>query len=155
MNSEMVSRWNQTVSKYDTVYFLGDLVFSRDRGKHIGRWMHKLNGIKIFIWGNHDSFLKCKLPYLVIKYNRESILFVHCPDPEASHNKETLAHTGICKLLKEWKETPWWIIHGHHHNNNLQKHPLINNETRMINVSAELLDYRPIELRTLLAMRER
>jgi calcineurin-like phosphoesterase family protein len=154
MNYEMVSRWNQTVGKFDTVYFLGDLVFSRDKGRNIRGWLHKLNGIKIFIWGNHDTYLKCKLPYLVIKFNGEPLLLVHSEDPNGGHNKETLAHTEVCKILTDWKETPWWIIHGHHHNNNLQKHPLINNESRMINVSAELLDYRPIELEKLLAMRE-
>jgi calcineurin-like phosphoesterase family protein len=155
MDSEMVLRWNQTVGKFDTVYFLGDLVFSKANARNIRKYMHKLNGIKIFIWGNHDSFLKCKLPYLVIKFNGEPILLVHSPDTEGSHNMETLAHTDVCKILTEWKRTPWWIIHGHYHNNDLQKHPLINNESRMINVSAELLDYRPIELEKLLAMRER
>ena len=154
MNSEMVSRWNHIVGKYDTVYYLGDLVYSRSKGRNIAGWMHKLNGIKVNIWGNHDKFLKCKLPYLVINFNGESILLVHSPNPEDSHNKETLAHTGICQLLKEWKETHNWIIHGHYHNNDPRQHPLINNKDRMINVSVELLDYQPIELEKLLARRE-
>jgi calcineurin-like phosphoesterase family protein len=155
MNSEILLRWNQIVGKYDTIYYLGDLVFSRSKGSNIAGWMHKLNGIKVNIWGNHDRFLKCKLPYLVINFNGESILLVHSPNPNDRHNQETLAHTGICQLLKEWRETSNWIIHGHYHNNNLQQHPLINNEDRMINVSAELLDYRPIELEKLLAQRKK
>jgi len=153
MNSEIVSRWNQVVDKYDTVYFLGDLVFSRSKGRNIGKWIHKLNGIKIFIWGNHDTYLKCKLPYLVINYYGEPLLLVHSPDPDSSHNKETLAHYGVCNILTEWKNTPWWTIHGHHHNNNLKEYPLINNELHLINVSAELLEYHPIELEKILAMR--
>ena len=121
MNSEMVSRWNQTVGKFDTVYYLGDLVFSRKKRRNIRRWIHKLNGIKIFIWGNHDRYLKCKLPYLVIKFNGEFLLLVHSPDPEGEHNKETLAHTGVCELIKEWKDNRWWIIHGHNHNTKPEK----------------------------------
>ena len=89
----------------------------------------------------------------MIKFNGEPLLLVHSEDPDGRHNKETLAHTEVCKILTEWKK-PWWIIHGHHHNNDQLKHPLINNESCMINVSAELLDYRPIELEKLLAMRK-
>jgi calcineurin-like phosphoesterase family protein len=153
MNSQIVSRWNHTVGAYDTVYFLGDFVFSRDKGRTIRKWLHRLNGKKIFIWGNHDTYLRCKHPYLVIDYYGEPALLVHCPEPDAGHNRDALAGTGVCELLEEWKEKPWWIIHGHHHNNHMKNHPLINNQTRQINVSAELLDYRPIELGELMAMR--
>jgi calcineurin-like phosphoesterase family protein len=154
MNSEIESRWNETVGKFDTVYFLGDLVFPRDKGSNIREWLHRLNGRKIFIWGNHDRYLRCKHPFLVLPYNGEPLLLVHCPDPDSGHNKKTLADTGVCELLEKWKDTPWWIIHGHHHNNSLGKYPLINNRDRMINVSAELLDYRPVELKRLLAKRD-
>ena len=153
MNSEIVSRWNETVGKFDTVYFLGDLVYSRDSGRTIRKWNHRLNGRKIFIWGNHDRYLKCKLPYLVISLHGEPILLVHSPDPDSELNRETLAETGVCELLEKWKDTPWWIIHGHHHNNSLEKYPLINKMDRRINASAELLDFRPIELERLMAMR--
>jgi len=39
-----------------------------------------------------------------------------------------------------------WVIHGHHHNNNLLNYPFINFESRRINVSAEVLGYLPVSL---------
>ena len=42
------------------------------------------------------------------------------------------------------------MIHGHHHNNYPELFPLINKNNKTINVSAEVLDYKPIELMDLI-----
>jgi hypothetical protein len=39
-----------------------------------------------------------------------------------------------------------WVVHGHHHNNNLADYPFINFEDRRINVSAEVIRYQPVSL---------
>ena len=44
------------------------------------------------------------------------------------------------------KDFDGWVIHGHHHNNNLRWYPFINFELRRINVSAEVLGYIPVNL---------
>ena len=52
MEREMVSRWNAAVNWDDTVYILGDFSWSKERD-----WiplLHKLNGCKVLIRGNHD-----------------------------------------------------------------------------------------------------
>jgi calcineurin-like phosphoesterase family protein len=45
---------------------------------------------------------------------------------------------------------PWywndWLIHGEKHNNNLGKYPFVNNSEKTINVSAEVINYKPISL---------
>ena len=153
MNSVIISRWNQSVGKHDVVYVVGDFAWFRDTSYRIRELIRELNGVKIFIWGNHDKNLKCKIPYLTLNYNGESILLVHTADPEATHNKVTLAHTGICEILNEWKKSSNWIICGHHHNNQPEEHGLINRKTHEFNVSTELLDYTPIEIEKLLTMR--
>jgi len=52
MDEEMVKRWNETVRPNDKVYHLGDVVINR---KSLSI-MHRLNGDKVLIRGNHDIF---------------------------------------------------------------------------------------------------
>jgi calcineurin-like phosphoesterase family protein len=52
MDEAMVTAWNERVRPNDKVYHLGDVVMSR-RSLAI---MHRLNGDKVLIRGNHDIF---------------------------------------------------------------------------------------------------
>jgi calcineurin-like phosphoesterase family protein len=52
MDEEMVRRWNERVRPTDKVYHLGDGVINR---KAL-RTLHRLNGDKVLIRGNHDIF---------------------------------------------------------------------------------------------------
>ena len=52
MDEEMVRRWNDTVRPNDKVYHLGDVVINRKALKTL----HRLNGDKVLIRGNHDIF---------------------------------------------------------------------------------------------------
>lgn len=52
MDEEMVKRWNETVRPNDKVYHLGDVVINRRALKTL----HRLNGDKVLIKGNHDIF---------------------------------------------------------------------------------------------------
>jgi calcineurin-like phosphoesterase family protein len=52
MDEEMVKMWNETVRPNDKVYHLGDVVINR-KALSI---LHRLNGDKILIRGNHDIF---------------------------------------------------------------------------------------------------
>jgi calcineurin-like phosphoesterase family protein len=52
MDEEMIKRWNDTVRPNDKVYHLGDVVINRRSLKTL----HRLNGDKVLIRGNHDIF---------------------------------------------------------------------------------------------------
>ena len=52
MDEAMVKAWNERVRPTDKVYHLGDVVINR-RALSI---MHRLNGDKVLIRGNHDIF---------------------------------------------------------------------------------------------------
>jgi calcineurin-like phosphoesterase family protein len=52
MDEEMVRRWNERVRPTDKVYHLGDVVINRRALKTL----HRLNGDKVLIRGNHDIF---------------------------------------------------------------------------------------------------
>jgi calcineurin-like phosphoesterase family protein len=52
MDEDMVRMWNETVRPNDKVYHLGDVVINRKALKIL----HRLNGDKVLIRGNHDIF---------------------------------------------------------------------------------------------------
>jgi calcineurin-like phosphoesterase family protein len=52
MDEEMIRRWNDRVRPTDKVYHLGDVVINRKALKTL----HRLNGDKVLIRGNHDIF---------------------------------------------------------------------------------------------------
>jgi len=52
MDEAMVEKWNSVVKPTDKVYHLGDVVMKE---KHL-EIMHRLNGDKVLIRGNHDIF---------------------------------------------------------------------------------------------------
>jgi len=52
MNEAMVKAWNERVRPSDKVYHLGDVVINR---KYLNI-LHRLNGDKVLIKGNHDIF---------------------------------------------------------------------------------------------------
>jgi calcineurin-like phosphoesterase family protein/2'-5' RNA ligase len=133
MNATMIRNWNDTVKPKDTVYFLGDWAYGRNH-KPAKYWQSKLKGHIVSIKGSHDwrekgiRFEGSK----VLQYHGYSFLLIHDPNQaEGWHG---------------------WIIHGHKHNNDMRDYPFINGERKMINVSVELINYRPLSLDKLLSL---
>jgi calcineurin-like phosphoesterase family protein len=131
MNKFLVRSWNATVKDRDLVYFLGDWSYGR-RSRSAGYWVRHLNGHIISINGSHDRGAKgTKLR--VLHYEGYSFLLIHDPSEKP----------------EDWYG---WVIHGHEHNNNLKGYPFINGENKTINVSVELIDYKPLNIDFLLAL---
>jgi calcineurin-like phosphoesterase family protein len=132
MNKVLVNNWNMTVNNTDTVYFLGDLSYGRgSRPKDY--WLEKLCGDIHFISGNHERDLAGTNTYEILKYNGYEFLLVHDPKD----------------IPIEWNG---WIIHGHKHNTSLWEYPFINGLKKTINVSAEVIKYKPLDLDYLLSL---
>ena len=124
MDEEMVKRWNETVKPTDKVYHLGDVVINR---KALAL-MHRLNGDKVLIKGNHDIF---KLE----DYTR------HFRDIRGYHvmNKMILSHVPV---HPESQGRFTANIHGHLHQRRVMKGGSI--DPFYFNVSVEQIDFRPI-----------
>lgn len=103
MDEAMVKSWNETVRPNDKVYHLGDVVINR-KALQI---MHRLNGDKVLIKGNHDIFrLDEYTPFFrdIRGYHvLNGLILSHIPVHE-----ESLARFG-CN------------IHGHLHSNRVMK----------------------------------
>lgn len=134
MNEVMKDNWNSTVGDDDTVYFLGDWSFGRG-ARPADYWMRQLRGHIVSIRGSHDREVSS------IRFERAKAL---CADDYSF----LLIHN------PEGRNTKWhgWVIHGHVHNNKMDEYPFINGERRTINVSAELINYKPVSLGYLLSL---
>jgi calcineurin-like phosphoesterase family protein len=130
MNEVLVNNWNSTV-KNNSVYFLGDLSFGRG-SRRADYWLERLSGQISFIRGNHETARNSK-EYEILEYKGWKFLLVHNPN----------------NLPIEWSG---WVIHGHKHNNELKDYPFINGKNKTINVSAELINYKPVSLDHLLKL---
>lgn len=146
MNRVLVSNWNLTVANNDVVYYLGDLTFGKDR-RPSSFWWPRLRGEKTFVKGNHDddTVRTVTSDKLVVKDPNEgeekAFAIVHDPNE-------------MPRELREWVETKGaWTIHGDKHNNDVRSFPFVNGEKRTINVSAEVVGYRPVSLDHILSMK--
>ncbi len=92
-----------------------------------------LQGSVTFIRGNHDNRDLGAVPSAVLEYDGFRFLLVHDPAD---------APDGF----------DGWVIHGHHHNNDLRNFPFVNVTRRRINVSVEVTGYVPVALRELCAI---
>lgn len=53
-DKHIIKTWNETVSKKDVIYLLGDIFWMSDKDKAI-KLLHSLNGEKHIVFGNHDK----------------------------------------------------------------------------------------------------
>ena len=130
MDEEMIKRWNETVRPNDKVYHLGDVVINRKALKTL----HRLNGDKVLIRGNHDIF-------------RDDEYRQHFRELRAYHilNGMIMSHIPIhTESLGRFGTN----IHGHLHANRvmIQKHAKATPEIdpRYHCVCVEQTDFRPI-----------
>jgi calcineurin-like phosphoesterase family protein len=129
MDEAMVKAWNETVKPTDKVYHLGDVVINR-KALSI---MHRLNGDKVLIRGNHDIF-------------RDDEYRQHFRELRAYHvmNGMILSHIPIhTESLGRFGVN----IHGHLHSNRVMitdQYDVTKVDPRYHCVCVEQTDFRPI-----------
>lgn len=141
MDEIILKNYNSVVKDTDTVYFLGDVIFTKtnsDQEKAI-EFFSKFKGNKILIAGNHD-FLSLKNNkfrklfskienYLEIYDNGKKVILFHYP-------------------IEEWNGFFKDSIHlyGHVHNNNNGLREIKNR----FNVGVDVNNFKPVTLNQLL-----
>lgn len=137
MNQELLGNWNHAVKENDTIFYLGDMTFGRDRHP-TDYWLGKLNGAIFYIRGNHDTDAITRAMILPnsygIKYEKYEFLLMHNPHRPFGYDG--------------------WIIHGDKHNNDLKEYPFINQKNKTVNVCAEVVGYTPLSLDKLISLME-
>ena len=135
MNEVLLRNWRAAVAEGDIVYFLGDLTFGREsRGPRW--WAKQLSGRIVWIRGSHDRGVR---PTSIIDGIERVVLseVISCGGFDFKLIHDTFDMNGWCG----------WVIHGHNHDNR----PFIDNRFghRRVNVSVEVIDYKPISLHTI------
>lgn len=125
MNEFMIERWNSVVKPHDTIIHLGDFAMGPNIDWAI---LDRLNGIKTWILGNHDTPAKIEkaqkyfakiCAYLEVQVGSKKILISHIP----VHDSQ----------LKRFD----FQIHGHLHEELID-------DSRYFSVCCEQINYTPI-----------
>lgn len=131
MNDTLITNWNNTVQEDDLIYFLGDMAFAT-RAQVTQDIIPQLTGNLVFVPGNHDDIKPsdAEFPVLescVIQHGKYKFWCTHRPS----------------ETPDDWHH---WVLHGHVHNNNLYQHPFLFPQQNRVNVSAEVVGYKPRSL---------
>ncbi|EHQ34186.1 metallophosphoesterase [Methanoplanus limicola] len=124
MDKILTENWNLAVKPGDEVFFLGDLTYNKSP-ESVEYLLSQLSGKIVFIRGNHDQSVQNAEDFLEYSYGGHKFLMIHNP----GHAPE---------------DYDGWIIHGHTHNSRMCEYPFINFKSRTINVSCEVISYRPV-----------
>ena len=134
MDESLIASFNSKVKPDDISIWVGDVSFSGEqRTKQI---VHRLNGYKILIVGNHDIEKKRRIKPM-------SFDEVHlCYNLTLDNMPLAFTHYPMDNLPPHW-----FNIHGHVHKNGHRIDEI--KTTAHYNVNCEFLDYTPINLETL------
>ena len=130
MNKEIIKNHNSVITKRDKVFILGDFCLA---GKEeTAKIVKQLNGYKILVMGNHDRSRSVQFWWdvgfnEVIKY------------PIVIEDFFILSH----EPMSMSKFMPYVNVHGHIHGNQL-------NSDKHVNVSLDVMDFKPVLLEDLL-----
>ncbi len=125
MNEVLMQRWNDMVKPGSTVYIIGDFAF-----KNHAWFLHRLNGKKILIEGNHDkmsvevkNLFREVHPFLRRRFNGKDV---------------TLCHYS----MNTWASSVHgaWHLYGHSHGR------LKEGDSLSFDVGTDMWDYTPVPL---------
>lgn len=137
-DTQILLRWNATVSPEDTVYILGDLCMGGNEPEW-NRIYKILNGHKKFIHGNHDTLTK--IERYVNEYNMED-LGLATIYKYSKKKKFYLSHYPTYTMNYEDKKNPLINLFGHTH----QKNNFFNNNPYMYHVGLDSHNCTPVSI---------
>ncbi len=131
METGLINNWNKVVGVTDTVYILGDVSFAGTEATQ--NFLMRLNGFKVFVWGNHDRGREKKIlsvpgcieghDCIRTHFNGKSVILTHYP-------------------FESFRED--FHFHGHTHGNSVPKYRRMD-----VGMDAQLF-YAPVPVQTLM-----
>lgn len=140
MNNTLLDRHFETVGQDDVLIHLGDVAMDMRSGEETIEYFQSLNA-DVLMPGNHDANLNpedAPFPVFDTSILKHGDYLFYC-----THRPEDIPES--------WDG---WAIHGHHHNNHPEDYPFLAMDAQRVNVSVELLDYRPVALKQLVEVIE-
>ena len=130
MDIDLIRLWNQTVAPGDTVWYLGDFSFYRNK-EIIEAILDQLAGEKHLLLGNHDN--------QAVQEARGWASIQHYKEISADNKKIVLFHYPMVDWNGRFHAA--WHLYGHTHN---RFHPVVGE--RAMDVGVDGNNYRPINL---------
>ena len=144
----LINKWNETVRKQDTVYFLGD--FCLKNKEYAENILRQLKGKKFLIRGNHDKSLNGLENYFEwvgdikeAKFTNNQFKFI---DPNETFCVE------MCHFpFLSWNRRPHGtcMVHGHSHGNANNVNELTGELRVDVGLDNQYWDYNFVELEQL------
>lgn len=140
MNQAIVERFNSKVAPEDTLYILGDAMMGDNAEAE--QYLAQLNGIKIFIRGNHDTNPRVEI---YKKYTDEEIKYADM----IKHKKKTFYLSHFPTITANTGEAHNQILNlfGHTH----QTHNFNVNSIYMYHVGVDSHDCYPVHIDDIIA----
>lgn len=138
MNAALLDRFYETVDADDVLVHLGDVAMDMRDGAETIEYFERLNG-DLLVAGNHDVGLspdEAPFPVMdacILEHGEYRFYCTHRPED----------------VPDEWDG---WVLHGHMHNNDTDRYPFVAVDESRVNVSCELVNYRPIRLAALTSL---
>jgi len=133
-DNKLIQMWNDIVGDNDLVFILGDLCLYGP--KKAETLLKQLNGNKILIKGNHDTFIENKKfdkslfiyidDYMEINYKGQKIMLMHYPLQSFKH---------MCK-----EDHSYLHFFGHIHNSKVRI------PEKSYNVGVDVNNYKPVSI---------
>lgn len=135
MDMVLTYNWNNTVSKNDMIYILGDVWHKG--GRNAVDYFKKLNGKKYLIKGNHDN--------KALKNPDFGALFEDIQDLKEiviDGERVILCHYPIGEWNGYFRGA--WHAHGHIHNNRTGIFEYLRTQERALNVGVDINGFKPV-----------
>lgn len=142
MDESMIKSWNNSVSADDDIVILGDFSF-HDKHK-TEEILKQLNGIKHFVWGNHDKVIEKN--YYLQKYftSVNDMLKIKVDDEYRNSGVQEI----ICchYAMSVWDKSHYtsWNLFGHSHGSFVP-----HKDSRQLDVGVDCWNWAPVSYNTL------
>ena len=146
MDAVLTENWNRCVRSDDEIYILGD--FTMQGAAFAMEKLHRLNGRKYLVRGNHDIFadktafdrslLKWIKDYHSLSYQKQRFVLMHYPIEEWDGFFRGTIH-----------------LHGHQHNGPEQNAENLRNSLRRYDVGVDANGMTPVSMERILAFFEK
>ena len=143
MDRTIIRNWNSVVTDRDTVYLLGDIVFSKG-AKEPAEYLSKLKGKKIAVVGNHDyDISRNREKYLENKLLEDICNYLEIKEiVDGASRKVVMSHYPIVEWNGFFRGSIQ--LYGHIHNSiENAAFKIMSNIENAYNVSADILDFTP------------
>lgn len=136
MDETLIANWNAKVTKSDTVYILGDLIFRSKKPPE--EYLSRLPGKKHLVVGNHDKAWMKKVE--LSKWFESVEMMKYFSDGQ---HKLTLCHYPM--MTWPFANHDGWMVYGHiHENTSMDYWPLIERSERMLNAGVDINGFAPV-----------